>query len=244
MLSTMTPNEAFKFKAFDIMQDQCTMKVNTDGVMLGAWSDVDGKSKALDIGTGTGVIALMLAQKNKNLDVVGIDIDSESCQQAEINAKQSIFKDQVDIKEISLQEFAAQSTADFDLIISNPPFFTGGTFSSNENKANVRHTIKLSHIDLLQSVKKLLQSDGHFDVVLPYIEGLRFVEMASKYDLYLHRKTEVRSRSERNIERLLLRFGLSQVFNPTEDALVVYQGETKQYTEEFINLTKAFYLNL
>lgn len=244
MPSTMTPNEVFKFKAFDIIQDHCTMKVNTDGVMLGAWSDVNGKKKALDIGTGTGVIALMLAQKSEDLDVVGIDIDVDSCRQAEINAKQSKFKDQVEIKEISLQAFAMVSAHIYDLIISNPPFFTGGTFSSNENKANVRHTIKLSHIDLLQSVKKLLHHDGHFDVVLPYLEGLRFVEMAGKYDLYLHRMTEVRSRSDRNIERLLLRFGLSQMPNPIQDSLIVYYGDTKQYTEEFTNLTKAFYLNM
>lgn len=244
MPSTMTPNEVFKFKAFDIIQDHSTMKVNTDGVMLGAWSDVSGKKKALDIGTGTGVIALMLAQKSENLDVVGIDIDVDSCRQAEINAKISKFKDQVEIKEISLQAFAMVSAPIYDLIISNPPFFTGGTFSSNENKANVRHTIKLSHIDLLQSVKKLLHHDGHFDVVLPYLEGLRFVEMAGKYDLYLHRMTEVRSRSDRNIERLLLRFGMSQMPSPIQDSLIVYFGDTKQYTEEFTTLTKAFYFNI
>ena len=77
----MTSNEVFKFKAFDIIQDQCTMKVNTDGIMLGAWSEVSGKSKALDIGTGTGLIALMLAQKSKTLQVLGIDIDASSCVQ-------------------------------------------------------------------------------------------------------------------------------------------------------------------
>lgn len=84
----------------------------------------------------------------------------------------------MEIKEISLQAFAMVSAHIYDLIISNPPFFTGGTFSSNENKANVRRN-KLSHIDLLQSVKKLLHHDGHFDVVLPYLEGLRFVEIVN-----------------------------------------------------------------
>jgi len=132
----------------------------------------------------------------------------------------------------------------FDLVISNPPFFSGGTFSSNENKANVRHTIKLSHIDLLQSVKKVLLPEGHFDLVLPYLEGLRFVEMAGKYDLYLHHLTEVRSRPDRNIERLLIRLGSVKLKEPAMDTLVVYHDDSKNYSPQFIELTKEFYLNM
>lgn len=240
----MTTNEIFKFKAFDILQDNCTMKVNTDAIMLGAWSNVLGKTLALDIGTGTGVIALILAQKSKDIRVVGIDIDTNSCLQAETNAKNCDFRDRLEIVEISLQDFSITSDIMFDLVISNPPFFSGGTFSSNENKANVRHTIKLSHIDLLQSVKKVLLPEGHFDLVLPYLEGLRFVEMAGKYDLYLHHLTEVRSRPDRNIERLLIRLGSVQLKEPAMDTLVVYHDDSKNYSLQFIELTKEFYLNM
>ena len=109
---------------------------------------------------------------------------------------------------------------------------------------NVRHTIKLSHIDLLQSVKRLIIPDGHFDLVLPYIEGLRFIEMAEKYDMYLHRLTEVRSRPNKTIERLLIRLGLSQINEPIQDNLIVYHDDSKHYSPQFIELTKAFYLNM
>lgn len=233
----------FKFKQFDIRQEKCTMKVNTDGVLLGAWSDTTDKTMALDVGTGTGVIAIMLAQKNQNLNVTGIDIDATSCEEAKTNMLTSKFGERLSISNISVQEFAPSNKRRFDLIISNPPFFTGGTFSNNENKANVRHTTKLPHADLIRSVKLLLTNDGHFDLILPYIEGLRFIELAGQSQLYVHKMTEVKSRPEKPVERLLIRMGMNQVDACAIDNMVIHKGSgPNDYTEDFIRLTREFYL--
>ncbi|MBC7885733.1 MAG: methyltransferase [Saprospiraceae bacterium] len=241
----MPKSSVFKFKEFDIRQDQSIMKVNTDGVLLGAWSNVAFKEHALDIGTGTGVIAIMIAQKNYAITVKGIEIDAASCHQAKLNMKNSPFSDRLEAIHISLQQYALQSTAKFDLLISNPPFFTGGIHSTNENKANVRHTIKLSHHDLLCSAKQLLTKDGHFDLILPYTEGLKFVELAQKFDLYLNSMTSVRSRQDKQIERILLRFGWKRITNINEKELIVYSGQAaNDYTADFIEITKIFYLNM
>jgi len=237
--------DVFRFKKFEIYQDKCSMKVNTDGVLLGAWSNINQSKNALDIGTGTGIIAMMLAQRNPFLKVTAVEIEIEAYLQAKNNMEQSIFGERLIAVHSSLQDYVNIAEIQFDLIISNPPFFTGGTFSSNENKANVRHTIKLSHSDLLLSVKKLLASDGYFDVILPYIEGLRFVEMADKYDISLVRMTEVRSRINKGIERLLLRFKHGVTSDFVRDEFVIYQGNgAKDYSEEFTSLTKDFYLFL
>lgn len=238
-------SDIFKFKQFDVIQDNCTMKVNTDGVLLGAWSDVNNRKLALDIGTGTGIIALMLSQRNPSLKVVGVEIDEAAFLQARSNMQQSIFAKRLSAIHSPLQEFATRTNDKFDLIVSNPPFFTGGTFSSNENKANVRHTIKLSHTDLLMSVKKVMSSDGYFDLILPYIEGLRFVEMAGKYDMSLKKMTEVRSREKKSIERLLLRFKHGNGPDFDKDALTIYsETGVKDYSDKFKSLTKEFYLFL
>jgi tRNA1Val (adenine37-N6)-methyltransferase len=242
MSEQILAHAVFRFKQFEIRQDQCNMKVNTDGVLLGAWSDVTGKKRALDVGSGTGVIAIMLAQRNDSMHVTGIEIDPASYSQSRENMKSSQFADRLDVLNMAVQDFSRECTEKYDLVISNPPFFTGGTFSYNENKANVRHTLKLSHSDLLLSVKRVISPDGHFDVILPYIEGLRFVEIAEKYDFYIEKMTCVKSRENKNTERLLLRFSTNKQVQLQKDELIIHNGPgPKDYSSQFVDLTKEFY---
>lgn len=215
------------------------MKVNTDGVLLGAWANIDNIKTALDIGSGTGVIALMIAQRNTSAKITGIDIDETSCVEATENVNNSIFNNRVRILHSSIQDFAIKADQKFDLIVSNPPFFTGGTFSANENKANVRHTIKLPHGDLLHAVTNLLSVSGNFALILPYIEGLRFIELAERSNLHLSHITEVRHRAEKPIERLLI--NLRKVkSNPVKRELQIMDDQ-EVYSDDFKNLTKDFY---
>ena len=216
------------------------MKVNTDGVLLGAWADVSNSDNVLDIGTGTGVIALMIAQRSSKSKIIGIEIDNASANEAIENVNNSKFRDQVSIVHESIQEYAKNHSDKFDLIISNPPFFTGGTFSANENKANVRHTIKLPHGDLLNAVNTLLGPDGNFALILPYIEGLRFIELAERSQLFVSRITEVHHRPEKPIERLLINFVKKKV-TVKKSELLIMDPDLTNYTRDFIELTKDFY---
>lgn len=243
MMQTDHGAEIFRFKKFEIRQDQCSMKVNTDAVLLGAWSDLSRKTKALDIGTGTGIIAIMMAQRCEQIISHGIEIDELAYAQAKYNMEHCIFASRLHVIHRSIQDYMATTTEKYDLIITNPPFFTGGTFSFNQNKANVRHTIKLPHSDLLRAVKNLLIAGGHFDIILPFVEGLKFIEMAEKYDLGLYHQTEVRSRLDKNIERLLMRFEAKYRSAHTTDELIIYNStKSHDYTQHFIGLTKDFYL--
>lgn len=244
MIDTEINSELFRFKYFSLEQNLCAMKVGTDGVLLGAWADVNESKNILDVGTGSGLIALMLAQRNVDANVVAIDIDQNAALQATQNFEQSTFSNRLTAKLVSLQDFEENNT--FDLIVSNPPFFTGGTFSGSTDRDSVRHTIKLSHSDLLRSVKKLLSADGKFCVVLPLIEGLRFIEMAATYSLSCTRMLEVYPREGKPIERMLLQF--EKLVKPVEKkTLYLYQTEGKsmsEWTEDYKELTKDFYLNL
>jgi tRNA1Val (adenine37-N6)-methyltransferase len=237
---SVKPSNAFNFKKFTIKQDICTMKVNTDGVILGAWAKIENVKNVLDIGTGTGVIALMIAQRSETGHITGIDIDENSCIEAAQNVANSIYKDKVNIVHTSIQNYATSSLVKHDLIISNPPFFTGGTFSANENKANVRHTIKLPHGDLLNAVTNLLTPAGHFALILPYIEGLRFIELAERSNLHLTEYTEVRHKSDKPIERLLI--NLSKEKKKTiKSELMIKKEDGTTYSDAFVALTKEFY---
>ena len=219
------------------------MKVGTDGTLLGAWADVSQAKTILDIGTGSGLIALMLAQRTKVAKIEGVEIDPASCQQAQDNMAASPWSDRLVAIQSPIQEFASTREAAYELIVSNPPFFTGGNLSYNQDRNSVRHTIKLSHQDLLSAVRKLLRPDGRFCLILPYIEGLRFCELAASYQLYCQSMTEVRSKKGKPIKRLLLQFGKEKI-DTQLDELIIHQSEVKAWTPAYKKLTRAFYLKL
>lgn len=218
------------------------MKVGTDGVLLGAWADVEGAGKMLDIGTGTGVIAIMLAQRNERAEVHAVEIDEASCTQARENMMTSPWADRLHAHLDSIQHFAKKSSLRFDLIVSNPPFFSGGTLSNSQDKTSVRHTVKLPHGDLLSAVRTLLSPEGRFCLILPYLEGLRFREMATHYNLYCSKITEIKPKEEKPVERLLLQFERA-VKKLEKNTLVIQNGGVNEWTEDFRALTGDFYLN-
>lgn len=236
-------SKPFHFKQFSIEQDQCTMKVGTDGVLLGAWADVDSATTALDIGTGTGLIAMMLAQRSSQLMVKAVEVDELACEQAVVNFTKTPFANRLEVIATSIQDYARSTTDNFDLIVSNPPFFSGGTFSASQERNDVRHTVKLPHGELLQRSRSLLRKTGKLCVILPLIEGLRFQELAPQYGLYCTKVTEVKPKIEKSVERLLMQFERVQS-ELEKDELVIQHEKRNDWTAEYIELTKAFYLKM
>ncbi|PHN01753.1 tRNA1(Val) (adenine(37)-N6)-methyltransferase [Flavilitoribacter nigricans] len=240
-METKTKDEPFRFRQFAVEQDRCSMKVGTDGVLLGAWAEVNEARHILDIGMGSGLIAIMLAQRNETARIDGVEIDQPSFEQAGTNMARSPWSERLEAFHTSIQDFAQATTTRYDLIVSNPPFFTGGNLSYNQDRNSVRHTVKLPHQDLLSAVRKLLNERGHFAVILPYIEGLRFCELAATYQLYCFRMTEVQSRADRPVERLLLEFGRTKQDRLVEQ-LVLQANEDQERTAAYRALTEDFYL--
>lgn len=241
-MQTTSEVKPFHFKQFSIAQDRCSMKVGTDGVLLGAWADVEGAGRMLDIGTGTGVIAIMLAQRNERAEVHAVEIDEASYTQACENMMTSPWANRLYAHHDSIQHFAKKSSLRFDLIVSNPPFFSGGTLSNSQDKTSVRHTVKLPHGDLLSAVRTLLSPEGKFCLILPYLEGLRFREMATHYNLYCSKITEIKPKEEKPVERLLLQF-VRAVKKLEKNTLVIQNGGVNEWTEDFRGLVENFYLN-
>jgi len=243
MTKTAKIYEPFQFKKFAIEQNDCAMKVGTDGVLLGAWCDVSEATKALDIGTGSGVIAVMLGQRCE-ATIHGVEIEECAYLEAKRNMENAEWSDRLSVKKAAIQDYAKLSREEYDLIVSNPPFFSGGTFSENQDRNNVRHTVKLGHGDLLIATRKLLAKNGKFCVILPLIEGLRFQEVARTYALYCTKITEVKSRPNGSVERLLMQFEKTAVATPEKDELSIYQQKGKKHSTEYIELTKDFYLKM
>lgn len=241
MNTDTTSAKPFFFKQFTIHQDRCAMKVGTDGVLLGAWADAEGAGSALDIGTGSGIIAIMLGQRNPDLKIHGVEVDQEAYEQAKENMLNAPWADRLEVFHTSIQDFAKTEPGQYDLIVSNPPFFTGGTFSSNQDKTSVRHTVKLPHGDLLTAARSLLKETGKFCVILPFIEGLRFQELAESYKLHCTKIMEVQPKKDKPIERLLMQFEKTR--KPVvQENLIIQNNGVNEWTEAYIALTGAFYL--
>jgi len=231
--------EPFRFKQFSVAHDQCAMPVGTDGTLLGAWIPIANASAALDIGTGSGLIALMLAQRSKALQIDAVEIDPMAATQASENVVNSPFDGRIQVHQVSIQDFAQTSHKQYDLIVCNPPFFSGGALSSDKRRNQVRHTLKLSHGDLLDSCRTLLSKNGKLS--LPLIEGLRFQEMSSRYGFFCNHITEVQDRPGSKVVRLLLSFQRSAC-EMEKDHLILKTADGKSRSDAHQQLVSAFYL--
>lgn len=235
-------NDTFEFKKFKIRQDKCAMRVSTDAVLLGAWVIPNGSSSILDIGTGTGVIALMLAQKT-NASILAIDIDKESSEQARLNVAESAFSSKVNVMHSSFQDLARSSDQKFNLIVTNPPYFIDSLKSNNDTRTTARHTDSLSFEDLLSGVKKMLHEKGKFCLILPKNEATLFRQKAESKGLYLSKLLRVRTRAEKDSEkRHLMQFEFKES-EFSESTLVIEKDSHRNYTEEYKELTRDYYIH-
>ncbi len=233
-------NFMFQFKQFSIQQDKTPMKVGTDGVLLGAWADVEKATRILDIGTGTGLIALMSAQQNAGAHIDALEIDPDAIRQARENVAASPWADRINIIPISLQQYT--SPALYDCIVCNPPYFTRSTKTPNPGRTLARHNDTLPHRELIEHSKRLLSSNGSFQIILPVPEAIQLTEYAKAFRLYPVRLTKVLPNPGKPPKRYLIKFSaIPQGY--TEDELII-EYERHHYSPEYIRLTQNFYLNL
>ncbi|QGY43855.1 DUF2400 family protein [Maribellus comscasis] len=237
----MGRNNYFWFKQFLVIQEKAAMKVGTDGVLLGAWIDVQNEQKILDIGTGTGVIALMLAQRTL-AQITGIEIEKNAAEEAGQNCKNSPWPQRIQIKHTSFQDFAKTADFNFDLIISNPPFFTNDKKSKDNKLAIAKHNDLLSFDELLSGSDKRLKDTGKLAVILPVSQAKKLIEKANQKGLHLIRLTEVKPTPDKEANRFLMEFSKSYA-EIKKDGLTIFEKGGKNFSTTYKNLTKDFYLN-
>jgi len=234
------PNNYFKFKQFTIQQENCAMKVGTDGVLLGAWIDVGDARTILDIGTGTGLIALMLAQRSI-AKIDAIDIDPDATKQAFDNFKNSPWHDRLNVVFESFQTYS-QNDIKYDLLITNPPYFSDSLKASDEKRSFARHDHMLNRIDLLDGSIRLMNSDGRLGIILPIDEYTLFSSQISKWNLFEIRKTFVIPKPGKRATRVIAELSFTK--HPVEiGELIIEKYGRHAYSEEYIDLTREYYLN-
>ncbi|WP_050146853.1 tRNA(1)(Val) (adenine(37)-N(6))-methyltransferase TrmN [Yersinia alsatica] len=232
----------FTFKQFFVAHDRCAMKVGTDGVLLGAWVPVEKARKVLDIGCGSGLIALMIAQRSApEVEIDGVELEPEAAQQASSNAAQSPWAERVHIYAQDVHQFAESHPHQYDLIVSNPPYFAPAVACRDEARDTARYTGSLTHDALLNCAEKLITKEGIFCVVLPHDLGEELARLAVQQDWFVHCQVDIRDRPGKPLHRMLLT--LSRQPAETQYQHLDLRQSEGVYSPEFCALISEFYLN-
>ena len=233
------PNPYFQFKQFTVWHDKCAMKVGTDGVLLGAWANVSHAKSVLDIGAGTALVSLMIAQRS-TAQIVGIEIDKDAASQAEENIEQSPWKERISIENIDFKNYKSKQR--FDVIVSNPPYFSDSLLPPDKQRSAARHTNELPFYTLMEGASCLLTPEGEFTLIFPADVSDNIKSIAKEYNLHPIRQTNILPKPDSSPKRVLLTFSFQK--KQCEESNLTIEHSRHQYTEEYIALTKEFYLKM
>lgn len=237
----MGRNNHFQFKQFRIVQQRSAMKVGMDGVLIGAWANVSGAVNILDVGAGTGLIALMMAQRNPMAMIDAIEIDGEAFEECLFNVEQSPWRSRIKVWSCSFQAFTALSDQKYDLIVSNPPYFSNGIQPPESSRSQARHANGLPLEELIGGIACLLHENGRAALILP-VESLGQVKQyAALNGLSLSRLCQVTPNPLKPVFRIMIEMTLKECHCKEEQLMIEYENHF-DYTPEYRSLTRDFYL--
>jgi tRNA1Val (adenine37-N6)-methyltransferase len=233
---------SFSFKQFHINDDQCAMKVGTDSILLGALVEVNNAQRILDIGCGCGLLALMMAQRTADkADIIAVEIEQRAAKQAQENVNSSPWTQRVEVLQTDINNFKTEQQ--FDLIVSNPPYFSDSLLGPDTTRNTARHTQSLSQLQLLNNAQALLSTNGVFWLVLPVNVAEQFITLSgTSSTLHLSHLCRVHSVNGKPAYRYVMAFSKLEPEEVAQSDIDVYD-DNNQYSSKFIALTKNFYLN-
>ena len=235
-------NNYFQFKQFRVEQDKCAMKVSTDACIQGAWTPVSQYVKnILDIGAGTGLLSLMFAQKKEAVHIDAIELDELAADQAKENFENSPWKGTIRIVNADAREYASENK--YELIISNPPFFSNSLLGDNAARNAARHGISFTYSDLANAIKTNLAENGCASVLLPYASYDEWSELAATHGLYVYKTLLIKPLASSAYNRVVCLCGFNKPYEIITEELVIYES-ANVYTAKSKELLKPYYLNL
>ena len=221
----------FQFKQFAVSDELCAMKVGTDGVLIGAWADVEGDSRILDLGTGSGLIALMLAQRNSEAEILALDIDEQAAAQAHHNFELSPWAERLRVVHSNIVDYSPERK--FDHIVSNPPYFVDSLHSPDAARTTARHTSSLDFEQIISSAERLLEPEGRLSVILPTDVASLFRRVAFER-LWLTRQLDIVTKQGEAPRRTMMEFCLTvEPCMPRCDEMLMHSAQYKILTQEF-----------
>lgn len=249
----------FHFKRFDVRNERSAMKVNTDGVLLGAVTEVSSDDgNVLDIGTGTGTVAMMIAQRlsevrmDRDWHIQGIDIDTPSAEEAAGNFGMSPWSGHLEAVNMGLAKFKEVAHGTFDLIVSNPPYYDNSLEAPDSRRNSARHTGDpenpycseiLSYREILEYAAVALSEHGRVSVILPSDQEKSLLRHARMFGLVPWKILRIRSVERKPVSRLIVQFkrrGAVEV--ASQEEMLTLLDEKGKRTSQHASLVTDYYL--
>jgi tRNA1Val (adenine37-N6)-methyltransferase len=231
----------FQFKQFSVDQTGCAMKINTDGVLLGAITVAKNPAAILDIGTGTGVIALMLAQRFIEAKIDAVEIDTDAAQTAHGNFKGSPFDDRLNVYPFSFETYFDQfPEKKYDLIVSNPPFYVSSLKSPGAKRALAKHTDVDFFKKMIDCIANHLSPIGNCWLILPVTLTEVIIELGANHSLYPQKVINIHSYTHSEAHRAVICFGFNKVLAQITK-FTIYKS-VGVYSEEYQKLLQPYFI--
>ncbi|MCB0515980.1 MAG: methyltransferase [Chitinophagales bacterium] len=231
----------FRCKQFDVQQNEAVFKVNTDAMLLGAWTQASFfPQNILDIGTGTGVLALMMAQKFSQAIIQAIDISAEAVALAQRNFVESAWKNRLAAQQADVNIWQKDHRQRYDIIISNPPYFSQSILPQKAHLQTAKHCKSLNYRQLIEAIANMLQPAGNAFVIVPADVWKIFQHTAATHSLKVQKLLWVGSYSFSKPHRVLACLGFETML-AEETSLFIYNDGTTQHSEAYRQLTKDFH---
>lgn len=233
------PEKPFRFKQFEVYQSRSAMRVGTDGVLLGAWAEVERASHILDVGSGTGVISLICAQRNEKALIEAIEIDEGSIEDTKYNFAISKWSERL---KAHLGDFLKIATKEkFELIISNPPYFSQSLRASNPSRSAARHDDSLPAEEFIKKAKPLLTDNGILALIFPKNQLSRWTFAAQELGLKPRRICHVFTLAYKDSSRVMVEFvKTTDIIEPTMESILI-ESSPGNFSEAYKNITKDLY---
>jgi len=231
----------FQFKQFSVDQTGCAMKINTDGVLLGALADADEPENILDIGTGTGVIALMLAQRFNRAQIDAAEIDGIAAQTAKRNFKNSPFAERLAVFPMDFESYFEQyPSKKYDFIVSNPPFHINSLESPKAKKTLAKHVGEDFFEGLINGIAEHLTKNGCCWLVLPLQAAELVKGLLNQHQLHLYKQMDILSFAHSPAHRNVLCFGFNEISTEISN-LVIYES-AGNYSAVYKHLLQPYFI--
>ncbi len=231
----------FHFQQFSLYHHRSTMKVGTDAVLLGIWTNIDRVEEVLDIGTGCGIIPLLLAARSAKIKIDAVELDAGSFREAAENFRHSPFASRLHAFHSDINRFVPGGGKKYNLIISNPPFFINDQRPEHEGRKLARHTDTLHYDELVAVALRFMQPGGYLSVVLPYRESKIFLKIAEEAGLNVQRQMLIFPKPCREPNRVNLLLGTSASVSVMEKFII--RDEKGSFTTQYVDMVKNYYLS-
>ena len=231
---------SFDFKKFSLTDEHTPMKIGVDAVILGAWTQGGNVRNILDIGSGCGILSFILSQRYEGASISGVEIFEPAYKDSLKNLAHFYNKNKVRFFHRNIKEWENDSC--YDIIISNPPYFSGGFLPRDKGRTIARFQKELSIEDIAKSVNNHLSSHGTFSLLMES-SGFEYAnKVFNRHGLFLYRKTEIKHNKQKITKRLLLEYRKQNQGKILNNKLII-KNMDGSFTNEFKSLTVDFYLD-